>query len=273
MNVRTLLCFSLFFLTITAFPQTVSGKIETDTRRPLPYASIGIVGRNFGTVAKEDGTFALNLDGKPEDDLIRISALGYTSVEITVAEFRRRFPENAFITLKKNVRELTEVAVRTFAHPIEWGNKSIDRREKVDAGFANNKLGNELGMVFKTKKKPVKLTAFKALLAYNHYKSIRFRLNVYAMEKGLPGASLLEENIIFTSDLKDGVLTVDLEDYGIVADGDFFVSLEWIEDLGEGGLHFVADYSGPEVITRAASQGVWNKQDELSFAFWVSGKY
>lgn len=67
-------------------------------------------------------------------------------------------------------------------------------------------------------------------------------------------------------------MTVDLRDYNIMVNGDFFISLEWIEELGEGGLHFKADYTGNPVITRAASQGKWNKQEDISFGFTVSVK-
>lgn len=267
------LFFLLFFISQTAFPQqSVKGRILDPQDAPVAYANVGVVGRNAGTVSAPDGSFSLALDTRFDDGMVRISAMGYVTLELKVPEFRNRMASGDPIRLERNVTTLKEVAVRNFSHPDTWGN-TIKPKERVTAGFANNKLGNELGMLFKAKKKPVKLMAFEALVAYNHYKELKFRLNVYAVRDGLPAESLLTENIIFTSEVKKGRLLVDLSDYGIVAEGDFFVSLEWIEDLGEGGLHFVADYSGPQVLTRAASQGVWNRQDDLSFAFRVSVRY
>lgn len=265
----------LFFwgcLTITTWGQSITGKIvETPSGQAVPYASIGIVGKNVGTVSGNDGSFSLTIpDGA--DGTLRVSALGYAPFETSVAEFRQ-LGQNTVIRLKPDVKALKEVTVRHFAHAAEWGNTNINRKQRVDAGFVNNKLGNELGMVIKARQKPVKLMKFKAQVAYNRYEEMRFRLNVYAMKDGLPGESLLTDNIIVTSTIRKGVLEVDLSDYGIVAEGDFFISLEWIEDLGEGGLHFYADYSGPKIITRAAAQGKWNEQDDLSFAFTVMVRY
>ncbi|HLN96000.1 MAG TPA: carboxypeptidase-like regulatory domain-containing protein [Flavobacterium sp.] len=260
------------WMSVAAFGQTVTGKvIEAGSDAPVAYTSIGVVGRNIGTVSGSDGSFSLSL---PEgvEGTVRISALGYVSFEASVADFLKR-GNNTVIQLKPDVKALREVTVRHFANADEWGNTRLTRKELVDAGFVNNKLGNELGMVIKARQKPVKLMKFKAQVAYNRYHEMRFRLNVYAMKNGLPGESLLADNIIVTSTIRKGVLEVDLSDYGIVAEGDFFISLEWIEDLGEGGLHFYADYSGPKIITRAAAQGKWNEQDDLSFAFTVSVRY
>jgi len=267
--------FWLFFwgcVSMAGWGQTVTGKImEAPSGQAVPYASIGVVGRNIGTVSGNDGHFSLVIPDETEGT-VRVSALGYISFETSVAEFRQ-LGQNAVIRLKPDVKALKEVVVRHFAHAAEWGNTKINRKELVDAGFVNNKLGNELGMVIKAKEKPVKLMKFRAQVAYNKYDEFRFRLNVYAMKDGWPTESLLTDNIIVTSQIRKGVLEVDLSDYGIVAEGDFFISLEWIEDLGEGGLHFYADYSGPKMITRAAAQGKWNEQDDLSFAFTVSVRY
>lgn len=258
----------------SVFSQSIHGEVtEAGSGEALSYASIGIVGHNVGTVSDAEGRFTLVLDGRPDTETVRVSALGYDALELPVGEFRQRYTKGATIALKRNVSELREVTVRSFAHRAVWGNTDINYRDRITAGFVNNKLGNQLGMVFKAKKKPVKITGFHAIIANNQYREIKFRLNVYAVKDGLPAESLLAENIIVSSSVKKGRLDVDLEDYGIVAEGDFYVSLEWIEDLGEGGLHFAADYSGPKMVTRAASQGLWNPQQDVSFAFSVSVRY
>jgi len=67
---------------------------------------------------------------------------------------------------------------------------------------------------------------------------IRFRLNFYSVQNGLPTTTLLKENIIIETDITSGIVTKDLTPYEIVIDEDFFVAIEWIEDLGPGNCSF-----------------------------------
>ncbi len=237
----------------------------------LPYVNIGIVDRNVGTVSAQDGTFSINLDEKYSTDIIRISLVGYKNIEMTVASFRKKY-EAGQVRMDIEAAQLKEVVIRNFPHTILWGNTKIGR-DKVTAGFANNVLGNEMGLLIKATEHPARLEAFHALVADNKYGKLKFRLNVYTVKDGLPDRSLLTESIIVESDIRQGKLTVNLYEYDIIVNGNFFVSLEWIEGLGEGGLHFMADYSGPQLITRATSQGKWNVRDDLSFAFTITAKY
>jgi hypothetical protein len=133
-------------------------------------------------------------------------------------------------------------------------------------------LGNEIGIVVKIKHKPTFIEAFHAVLDYNKFDTFKFRINIYNLKKGVPNENILTENIIATTQIKKGILTVNLSDYNIVVNENFFISIELIEQMGQGGLHFLADYKGSPIITRAASQGKWNKQDDLSFGFSVTVK-
>jgi hypothetical protein len=130
-------------------------------------------------------------------------------------------------------------------------------------------LGNEIGIKVKINKKPTFIEAFQAIVDYNKFENLKFRINIYGLKKGFPDRNLLSENIIATSQVKKGLMTIDLAEYNLMVSDDFFISIELIEQLGTGGLHFLADYAGSPIITRAASQGQWNKQGKLSFGFSV----
>ena len=245
---------------------------DINSKEALAYVNIGVLNKNSGTVSDVNGQFQLVLDEKYDNEILKISIIGYKSIIYNVADFKKAITENKDFFLEKEVAELKEIIIsnkkmqtRNFGNVLE--------KKTVSAGFVNNVLGNEIGMIIKIKKKPTFIKAFHAIVDYNHYKEFKFRLNFYDLKDGLPNNSILQESIIVTSTIKKGKLSVDLDEYDIVVQDDFFVAIELIEGLGEGGLHFLADYSGNQIISRAASQGKWKKQEDVSFGFSVTAKY
>jgi hypothetical protein len=274
-SMKNLLYFSL--LTISTFfnlrAQTVVEGVIKDrnSKENLAYVNIGIIDKNVGTVSDTDGKFRISLDDKYAGETLKISMIGYKSLNYKIADFKKTFGQNPVIYLEKDILELKEVVINKNLKTRELGN-TIGKRY-VSAGFVNNVLGNEIGIIVKIKSHPTYIEAFHALIDYNRYKTLKFRLNFYDLKNGLPNNTILTENIIATSTVKNGKMTIDLSDYNIIAEEDFFVSIELIEGLGEGGLHFLADYHGSPIITRAVSQGKWNRQEDLSFGFSVTAKY
>ncbi|WP_298149770.1 carboxypeptidase-like regulatory domain-containing protein [Flavobacterium sp.] len=268
----------LFLLLCSAFnyaQTTFSGTVKDKTSgEALAYVNIGIVNKNVGTVTDANGKFTLAIDSSFDGETIRISMVGYKALVFPAADFKKKITTDPLLFLERSTSNLKEVVIKKKKMTTGiLGN--VPARKTESAGFVNNVLGNEIGVPIKLKKKPTYLKSFHAMIDFNRYRELKFRLNFYDLKDGLPNNSLLSENIIVTSTLKKGQLDVDLTPYNIWAEGDFFVSIELIEGLGEGGLHFIADYKGTPVITRAASQGKWNADpaDGLSFAFWVTAAY
>lgn len=265
----------LLFISTVLFAQPKMFEGVTKDRatgQEIAYVNIGILNKNVGTVSDTHGKFQLPLDDKFDNETLKISIVGYKSLTYSVAAFKKAVSENSSILLEKNIAELKEIVIKNKnLREARLGN--VLERRTVSAGFVNNVLGNEIGIVVKVKGKPTYIEAFHAVVDYNHYGELKFRLNVYDLKKGIPDNPLLTESIILKSRIEKGELTLDLSDYNIMVNGDFFISLELIEGLGEGGLHFLADEDGPKVFTRAVSQGKWNKVDEVSFGFSVSVKY
>jgi len=56
-NKFAILSIALFcILTTQAFPQTITGVIaDKDTKEPIEYANIGVIGKSVGTVSNEQG--------------------------------------------------------------------------------------------------------------------------------------------------------------------------------------------------------------------------
>ena len=263
------------FINLNCFAQfkTYDGILkDIENNQPLAYVNIGIVDKNTGTVSDINGKFELNLDDKFDNEILRISMIGYITQILKVKDFKENIIKNNIFYLEKSVASLKEVVIKNKKLKTKILGNTLDKKT-VSAGFVNNILGNEIGIIIKIKRKPTYIENFNAIVDYNNYGNFKFRINFYDLKNGLPNNSILQENIIANSTVKKGKLTIDLRDYNITVDKDFFVSIELIEGLGEGGLHFLADYSGSPVITRSASQGKWNKLEDLSFGFNLKCKY
>ncbi|MCH1417889.1 MAG: hypothetical protein L7U68_04990 [Flavobacteriaceae bacterium] len=64
-------------------------------------------------------------------------------------------------------------------------------------------------------------------------------------------------------------IEVDLTPYDIYVEDDFFVSIEWIEDLGVEGLWFSAGVFGKSHYARSPSHAHWVKQRALCIGMGV----
>lgn len=265
------LSFLLIFVLTTIFAQNKSfeGILNSkDANLPIAYANIGVLNQNLGTVTDQNGRFSLKIDQNFDNSDIRISSIGYITKIIKVVAFRKMLFESKTIFLEKAVSELREIIIKNKKSQIATLGNTLGKKT-VSAGFVNNVLGNEIGIKIKINKKPTFIEAFQAMIDYNKFENFKFRINIYSLKKGLPDENLLTENIIVTTQVTKGLMTIDLSEYNIMVTDDFFISIELIEQLGVGGLHFLADYAGSPIITRAASQGKWNKQGKLSFGFSV----
>ena len=247
--------------------------IDALTEEPIPYVNIGLVDENIGTVSDEQGYFQLEIDPlQYSQSNLRFSMIGFESKTYVLQEYLQK--ELLIIPLTEESTELEEVVVSTKRTQFETkilGNKTTTKF--IYAAFTTNKLGNEMGFVVRQRKRPMILKKFNISLVENDYGFIRFRLNFYSVENGLPTSTLLKENIIIETDATSGIVSKDLAPYEIVIDEDFFVSIEWIEDLGPGKLYFSGGFFGSPLIAREVSQGTWSKVGSGSVGMNVEVRY
>lgn len=276
-TIKAFFCSLLFTFSLCnyALSQKVyAGTIKDKTTEEiLPYVNIGIVKKGVGTVSSSEGKFSLELNNSYAEDTLRISSIGYKAKNILIKDFKRILDENTIIYLSPEITELNEVVVsnRKLKEKV-LGNETTSK--SVVVGFSSNKLGNEFGSLIKIKRSPTFIKEFSVSIASNEFDSLKFRLNMYEFKNGVPGKSLLRENIILESTVKEGVLRVDLQPYNIIARDDFLISLEWIEDLGDkDGLNFSASIFGSDLYVRSTSQDSWKKIGIISPGIAVRVKY
>ena len=255
-----LTCIVLFFSIIGQSQTIVEGKIiQGMNGEPLSYVSIGIVGKNLGTLSNREGTFKLKLPNSLLNDTMRVSIVGFETQNFTVSEFIDKVKADYNIAMKESKIMIEEI----FIVDSKMKRKVFGNQTQVQwfsAGFGTDTLGNEMALKIKSKSKSTVLKTFNLSIVINEYDLVRFRINFYDIKRGKPGKLINKQNIIIETTIKNGLLSFDLTPYNIVMDESFFLSIEWLEDYGEQKeLKFSAKYPAKSMYYRSASHGSWRK--------------
>lgn len=279
--------FTLVFIFLSfgiyAQENIISGEIkDSQTNSSLEYVNIGIVNKNTGTVSNEKGIFKLKLNEKVNpNDTIVFSHIGFETKKIIVNQLKS---EQNVIPMAASENSLKEVVV-TFKKPKP---KQFGRSAKglglMHFNFftaldktVDDYLSRERGMEFRIKK-DCKLTDFNFNITSNEFKSVKFRLNFYKVENGLPSKILIEKDIIFeVKDNKLGLFTLDLKSYDIYLDkemGDIAVTIQWIESVksNEKSKYFsisTAMSATENSFYREKNMANWNKTGQ-SLTFYLN---
>jgi hypothetical protein len=276
-----LLSFFLLFLTnwppaassITQSTQqtntiTLSGTVlDAETQKPIAYASVGVLNEATGTISSDKGTFTLTIPSNQKDMTLRVSAIGFEARELKIQELLSS-GSSLKITLKAQPVELAEVQVKAK----NWKTKELGGNAGpftlFHHAFVNStlpltqNLGKEVGLYIHTDNKATFLSKLNFCLTTNQFDEVKFRVNLYAVQAGLPTHALTPQDIIITVKNKQrGWIQADLEPYNLYLDHDFVISLEWIDCQPKqqtGGLTLAASMPGFQTsFHKRASQDKW----------------
>jgi len=255
-----------------AHAQKVSGWIkDAKTGETLPYVNVGIVNRGIGTVSNATGNYDITLTNDPSDSL-KFSMIGYKAQAFTVKELSNR-QGDLNISLVPDVKLLAEAKItnRKWKTAI-LGNTT--KSQSTTAGFSNNMLGHEIGVIIKIKRSPTWLKRFNASIVKNGLDSVKMRLNVYSVKDGMPDKNLLHDNIFVTVKKGQQAIDVDLSPYNIMVEDKFFIGLEWIKtEPGHGIMFSAALLFASPIISRETSQAAWEKLGIAGVGFNVTAEY
>lgn len=272
-----LIIVSFFFLFQPNFAQNIYwGQVKNErTKENLQYVNIGIIAKNIGTVTNEEGEFKIELNPSFDKDSIRVSMIGFKSKIYKVSDFKKMFDaRKVLIELKEDSFLLHEVVIRESKKTKTKILGNTTETKNVIAGFGSNQLGTEVGIRIKIRKSPTRLKKFNTYIVNNAYDTLVFRINVYNIKNEMPDQKLLKENIIITTTIKSGKLTIDLTPYNIIVFGDFVISLEWIKDLGNTNeLQFSASILRGNIYFRKTSDCNWIKESIIGIGFNVEAEY
>jgi hypothetical protein len=227
-------------------------------------------------VCDENGNFELKASQIKEEDSLKIASIGYTSRSIVMAKARNFKHEQ--ILLKAAAVQLSEVQVKPGKIiRKKLGNSRYNNNIKCQfSGSEENYKGAEAAIKAKNKKgRFVWIEDFSCYINQNLFNdSISFRLNFYKDDaQELPGENILKKPIVFKTKVKNGVVFLNLKPYNITAEGDFFISLECLENkMSKDMLSFSGSIAGPAYF-KLASFDNWFKSPLMGLDFNVTVSY
>lgn len=230
-------CLALFlFISLMSKAQiTLSGTIFNESDHlPIPFANIGILDSEFGTISNQDGSFKLMVPEKYADREVIFSAIGYERMYLAVLSFDRQ--ENLQIILKEKPIDLEPVIVKSEQgkeRQVTIGNG----RSLLIAGQLycdTNSAGSAMALkIDKNEWSNLKYVhSAKLYIAKNKFPEFKVRLRILEIDSlngNIPGKDLLNEQVIYVSDISKGWLEFDMGDldYTIMEDS-FYIMFEWI---------------------------------------------
>jgi len=256
--VKRKLTFSILFFILTVVVlrgQTkITGNVlDLENSLPIEYVSIGIEGKDVGTVSDKEGKFSLLVESQYLNDSLLFSCIGFESHSIKISDIK----ENDIINLKEKAYSLDEVIV----NPLIFKEQVFGITAKSgigNTGFENNNLGYECGLLMKNKKKAI-IKRVNINISSCAYDTIFYRLNIYEAKGKKNFENILQAPIYVNfskEDIHNGCLQIDLQEQNIVVDGNFLVTLEHVRELGNGGVWFPATLK-QKTYYRKTSQGNW----------------
>lgn len=227
-----------FLFTIFAFSalqaQIISGTvISKSENKAIPYVKIGV--DKIGTISNEKGEFTIDLSSINPEKNIKIEVSGFDAYVQNVGNFIKTNPQRIYLSEKvQSIKEVKLVPKKLVDK--NWGittkNKSISY--SVNPKLNKESFLGETALEFSTKRKAKIRTINLNISQFNSDKPVLMKYTVYSDENGLPGKSLLEEeiNIELTADqIKDGVFSLDVNDQNIWVKGKFYVGIQFLKDF------------------------------------------
>lgn len=248
---------SIILFSITAnfsYAEEISGIVYSmQTAEPLAFVSIGIPGKNVGTVSDEEGNYTLDLPETCNKDSVVFLFLGFQDKQVEVGELKIRACKSIFLTKKSLEIEEVKVNSKGFTYQV----LGVETKSKaVSAGFDTLALGYECGLLIKNKRKAF-LEELTVNVAWCTYDSVFYRINIYQVPEKEHFVNMLKEPIYIRMDASDiDEIKIDLTPYVLCPEGRFLVTLESVKNLGEGGMYICANLLGKSYY-RKTSQGEW----------------
>lgn len=247
--------------------------VDGDTGEPLAFCNVGWVNLNKGTVSGQNGHFSLKVASFEDDAFLRVSKMGYQNQDLPWADIKKscQLGECTIVV------ELTQIALERPEFILEnkhtgssrvWGKSN---RNSI-FGLAYNpkerrpeeNLGREIGLRLDTKGKNIKLNRLKISLSALQFEQASFRVNLYQRkdeDTWIPLPS--KEDLIFQlspNDVKG--FEVDLSQKNIHIQGEFLLSIEWIDfyhPLGEGIITMTTGFPLGKSYIKNSSHDKWEE--------------
>lgn len=253
----------LLFLTINI---QVSASIYTgvvlssEDNSPMSYVSIGIVGKDIGTLTDIYGKFSISIGDSMENDKIAISFIGYKKLEIRVKNFKELCNKRNNFYLVKKPYELKEFSImpqknKHMRYGVTANNKLFI------AGYHSTSLGYESGVIIPIEHANSYIDSIQINICLCYLDTLFFKVNIYEISDSGIENILNEPIFVYTphKEIKNHSVVVDLSRKHIQVNHDFLISVENLKDIGERKIYFCASLGNRTGVVRKTSEGIWRR--------------
>lgn len=272
--------FSLLNTYCISQERIITGEVyNAENNESLAYVNIGIANKSTGTVSDFNGAFKLNVSKDITDnDSVIFSYIGFKSQKYCISDLLNKKNTILLIHEEFKLNEVLISANKLKAKKIGRSTKGLGLTHYNLYSYyekdVNDRLSKEMGMKFRIRKNcHIKDLNFN--ITSNQFKSLKFRVNFYTIENGLPTDLIVQKNIIF--EIKDahlGWFKVDLEPYNIFINKELehiAVTIQWVESnkLNSKSKYFSISTAATPIATsfyRNKAMDSWTKAGQnLSF--------
>ena len=259
----TTVCIFIFFGCFIYGQKVFRGHImDEETMNPISYASVGVLGKEIGSISDSAGTFKVNLPTQvKESDTILITSVGYYSLKVAVKEATKK---NMF-QLKAIEGVLPSVMVYDLKKSGRMGDDTVNY--SFYRGWYEYRTGGEIGRIINVLHKKYKLNRI-AFQVDNKCDTCWLRLRVRKVAHFEPAEDLLQQSVIIPVTKHtplDGVMEFDISDLGLLLrEKKIYIGFEVIDCKNVDGrplsLCFIgADY-GEHYFRKYPTVG-WTSED------------
>ncbi|MBB2144845.1 hypothetical protein GM921_05080 [Pedobacter sp. LMG 31464] len=236
--------------------QTISGSVNTEKGKVIPYVNIGIKGSKMGTVSDIDGKFTLQVADSLLNDAFTFSSVGFEVKKIPIRELVNS--KDIKVILAESVTHLSEVHIsnrkrKTYKLGITGRTPMVSI---PSSSYQKNDIMEQARLIHV--KEPVQIMNANIFVLSDIKEDINVRINFYGFENGLPGNRVVEKSIIRKMQYQKGWQTFDLTNEEIYLDKDFVVSFEYLPS-NRKMISFGAKIGAADSYLRNNSQGTWRK--------------
>lgn len=281
--------------------QMLMGSVKDKNGKAIPFVNIGFPAKAFGIISDENGHFEFKQTSEKDTDALLISCIGYQSLQLGFADFRRLCLEQKAIRLDEAVYTLATTTVRPNDYEVKvLGTKRVDNLECItlgkvvtkdtaaeriarEKGLGEKSIGIEIGnkisiskghqtfidkIEFKTCVGPED-TAIYRVNVYVEDKTVKRILTPVGMVKVVNNINVLKEGIIVKAIGKTEVHAIDVSKQNIEVFDDFIIALECIYSSDTTmQIGAVASLFGStDLLFRASVMSEWVKIPLVNLGF------
>ncbi|MEP5612925.1 MAG: carboxypeptidase-like regulatory domain-containing protein [Cyclobacteriaceae bacterium] len=253
----------LLFSSVLGFSQDqIKGVVvDAKTGKPIPYASIGIVGQNVGTVSNEDGLFRLAIPSQFTDDTLTFSEVVHVRKKLSIAYLLNS--QEIVIALEEAVMELRTVEIAPDKEKRRYEKLGVKPMFYWGSCYANFKGGAQIAQLMEASTYPVFLSKARIKIGDNNLGKAKMRVRVLEKKaNGMPGSDVFE-GVFMNIAYQEGWIEIDLSHANLIFAEDFFVCFEFLNVLWQptdGYFSIVCretDTFSKKQLVRNTSLGKW----------------